>query len=84
MLPVALPFFLGLFAGHVLRPRSPDSRLAHVLYGAIAITAIWVFLPNPLGLPVLVTIPGLILAGVLSVLFDGFRLVRRLFSRTAS
>lgn len=84
LLQVALPFFLGLFAGHVLRPRSPDSRLAHVLYGLIGITAIWVFIPNPLGLTALVTIPGLILAGVLSGLFDGYRLVRRHFTQTAS
>ena len=84
LLQVALPFFLGLLAGHVLRPRSPDSRLANVLYGIAGITAIWVFMPNPFGLPVVVTIPGLILAGALLGVFDGYRLVRRLISRTAS
>jgi len=84
LLHVALPFFLGLLAGQVLSPRSPDSRLAHVLYGIGAVSAIWVFIPNPLELPGLVTIPGLTLAGMLSGLFDGRRLVTSLTKRTSS
>ena len=84
LLHVALPFFVGLLAGRVLSPRSPDSRLAHVLYGIGAISAIWVFIPNPLELPGLVTFPGLILAGMLSGLFDGRRLIEGLTKRAQS
>ena len=84
LLQVGLPFFMGLVAGHVLRPRIPYCRLANVSFGIVGITAIWVFMPNPFGLPVVVTIPGLILAGVVLGLFDGYRLVRHLMTRTAS
>lgn len=84
LLQVALPFFMGLFVGHVLRSRSPDSRLANVLYGIVGISAIWSFMPNPLGLPVIVTFIGLILAGAFLGLFDGYRLARRVITRTAS
>ncbi len=84
LLYVALPFFLGLLGGQVLSPRGPDNRLAHVLYGIGAISAIWVFIPNPLDLPGIVTIPGLILAGMLSGLFDGRRLIEGLTKGTSS
>lgn len=84
LLHVALPYFLGLLTGQVLGPRSPNSRLAHMLYGIGAISAIWVFIPNPLELPGLVTIPGLILAGMLSGLFDARRLIEGLTKTTPS
>lgn len=55
-----------------------------MLYGIGAISAIWVFIPNPLELPGLVTIPGLILAGMLSGLFDARRLIEGLTKTTPS
>ena len=47
--------------------------MARVLYGIGAGSAIWVFIPDPLEVPGLVTIPSLILAGMLPRLFDARR-----------
>ena len=56
------------------RPGARRSRaLARVLYGIGAGSAIWVFIPDPLEVPGLVTIPSLILAGMLPRLFDARR-----------
>ena len=55
-----------------------------MLYGIGAVSAKWVFIPNPFELPGLVTIPGLILAGMLSGLFDGRRLIEDLTKGTSS
>lgn len=74
---VVLPFFLGLLAGQLLSSRSPGSPWAHLLYGVGCVGAIWLFIPNPLELPPVVTFPGLILGGVLSGLFDVRRVINQ-------
>jgi len=80
---IALPFFLGLLAGRVLSTRSPGSRWAHVVYGVGTLAAIWLIMLNPFTLPPVITVPGLVLGGVLSGMFDVRRLRRNRDSGTA-
>jgi hypothetical protein len=72
---VALPFLVGLVVGQGLRPESPASRWAQLSYGCGCIAAIWIFIPNPFELPPVATIPGLLIGGVLSGMFDVRRLI---------